>query len=182
MTELALGAYPHFYLPQRRVFNKHVADKADGAHKETDLTVQSAVAEVVYDKAEGRDIEALTAVELYGHGVLGAEAYVRGQIDFKSGVAAVVVCDLLTVAVHDCGMSRTVKAKRQELIRPVVGYEKALLIAADRLIVLAVNVVVRQLLDGMRKPNLFRCIKAALVIEGEQPIVVKRDIHSAHSK
>ena len=173
----ACARYTKPYLAQTGVFKKGLLDITAFSDLQSHLAVQSAVAKVVDNKAEGRDIQALSGVEPDVYRILRAEHNLLGNIDRERGVAAGVTPDFGAVAEYHRLMSRAVKAQQQPLAAPVLRRVKALSVTADHLIGCAVYVVVRYLLGGVRKPDCDGVFKAAVKILGEKPAVIKRNIH-----
>ena len=177
----ARARYPKPYFAQAGVFKKSLLDITAFSDLQSDLAVQSAVAEIVDNKAEGRDVEALAGVEPDVYCVLRAENDMVGDIDREGGVAAGVTPDFGAVAEYHRLMSRAVKAQQQPLAAPVLRRMKALSVTADHLIGRAVSVVVRYLLCGVRKPYGDGVFKAAVKILREKPTVIKWNIHHCFS-
>ena len=111
------------------------------------LPVQSAVGQIVYDKAEGRNGGILGGVQLHGDPVFTGPEQFR-NLGPKSGVAAAVAGSLPAVDIQCGDVTGTVKLEKYPFAQVFREGQDAP-VAADHLVAVAVGEVQGHLLAGM---------------------------------
>ena len=168
---------PHSQLVQTGVLDKNFFDIRGILYLERHLAVKSAVAQIVNNKAKRRNVKALARVEPNIDYVFAAEINAVGYINGKRRVAAGVISDTLSVAENSCLVRSSVKAQYNPLALPLRGSGKALSVAADHLIVAAVDIVIRYLSCRVRQTDGGCPVKACVVVLGKKPAVIESNVH-----
>ena len=130
-----------------------VGDPRPLRHFQQDLAVQAAVSHVVDHVAEGRDIQALAAVEPYGEQVFFPIAQPVRQIGRERGIPAGMRQDLLPVHIHGRFVGGAAKRDRNALPFPFLRRVESAPVAADHLIAALVEVIERRFLYRVRQAH-----------------------------
>ena len=88
-----------------------------------------------------------------------------------------MISDTRSVAEYRCLVRCAVKAQYKPLALPLRGSGKALSVAADHLIVAAVDIIIRYLPCRVRQTDGESLVKACVVVLGKQPAVIESNVH-----
>ena len=142
------GPLHHSLLQGGRV-DEQVGQAAFGGGFQPDLPVQTAVGQVINDKAKGRNGRVFTGIQLHGQQVFTLPVHKVGDLHRKAGIAAPVLPGNPAVDPHHCLMGGSVKADKQPGRSLYRRHPEPFAVAADHLVIGGGGIVQWHLPAGM---------------------------------